>query len=258
MKTLKERADEKLIRKYLSDYAEEIKIETVDLIDSTNDEMKRRALNGEGEISLLVAEAQTKGKGTKGRSFFSPEGTGIYMSLLLRPDYTPQECTFLTTMAAVSCAKAIEKVTGIKMQIKWVNDLYLEGKKVGGILTQAHLAQNGKEVEWSVVGIGINLSEPTGGFPEELKGIATALGKGGSIKNRLISEIVNEFVLYYRNLTKKEFIKEYSERLLGLNEEITVKDGDGEYTGRVVGIDEMCRLKITLPDGSERLHGSAF
>lgn len=255
---MKERADEKIIREYLADYVGDIKIETVDLIDSTNDEMKRRAQKGEKEIALLIAEAQTKGKGTKGRSFFSPEGTGIYMSLLLRPTYTPQECTFLTTMAAVSSARAIERVTGIKMQIKWVNDLYLEGKKVGGILTQAHLSKECREVEWAVVGIGINLCEPNDGFPDELKGIAASLGKDGNIKNRLIGEIVNEFVLYYRNLTKKEFIAEYSKRLLGLNEEITVKEGEEECRGTVIGIDDMCRLKIRLPDGSEKVLGSAL
>lgn len=252
-------ADEKIIRKYLSDYAKDIKIETVDIIDSTNDEMKRRAEKGEREISLLVAEKQTKGRGTKGRSFFSPEGTGIYMSFLLRPVYTPQQCTFLTTMAAVSCAKAIEKLIGTKLQIKWVNDLYLNRKKVGGILTQAHLSKNCKNVEWAVVGIGINLSEPEDGFPEELKEIATALGKKDeNIKNRLIGEIVNEFTLYYRNLIEKNFIEEYSQRLLGLNEEITVKEGETEYNGLIAGIDDMCRLKIRLPDGSEKTLNSAL
>lgn len=256
---MKECADEKIIRKYLSDYAAGIKIETVDIIDSTNDEMKRRAEKGEREISLLIAEEQTKGRGTKGRSFFSPGGTGIYMSLLLRPTYTPQECTFLTTMAAVSTAKAIEKVTGRHPQIKWVNDIYLNGKKAGGILTQAHLSKNAKEIEWAVVGIGINLSEPDGGFPEDLKEIATALGKkDGQIKNRLIGEIVNEFIFYYQNLTEKEFIEEYSQRLLGLNEELTVKEGEEEYKGRVIGIDDMCRLKIRLPDGSEKILSSAL
>lgn len=255
---MKECADEKIIRKYLSGYAKDVKIETVDTIDSTNDEMRRRAEKGEREISLLIAEEQTKGRGTKGRSFFSPEGTGVYMSFLLRPTYTPQECTFLTTMAAASAAKAIENVTGTKLQIKWVNDLYLGGKKVGGILSQAHLSNGGKKVEWAVVGIGINLSEPEGGFPGELKEIATALGKkDGKIKNRLIGEIVNEFVLYYRNLTQKEFIQEYSERLLGLNEEITVKEGEEEYKGIVIGIDEMCHLKIILPDGREKILNSA-
>lgn len=256
---MKECADEKIIRKYLSDYAEDIKIETVDIIGSTNDEMRRRAEQGEREVSLLIAEEQTKGRGTKGRSFFSPEGTGIYMSFLLRPTYTPQQCTLLTTMAAVSTAKAIEKVTGRNPQIKWVNDIYLCRKKVGGILTQAHLSKSGKEIEWAVVGIGINLSEPEGGFPEELKKIATALGKRDEhIKNRLISEIVNEFTLYYRNLIQKEFIEEYSKRLLGLNEEITVKEGEEEYKGSVIGIDDMCRLKIRLPDGSVKILSSAL
>lgn len=221
--------------------------------------MKRRAAKGEGEISLLVAEAQTKGRGTKGRSFFSPEGTGIYMSLLLRPTYTPEECTLLTTMAAVSCAKAVEKVAGVKPQIKWVNDIYLDGKKVGGILTQAHLSKSCREVEWAVVGIGINLSEPEGGFPDELRNIATALGENdGNIKNRLIGEIVNEFAAYYKSLIRKDFIKEYSQRLLGLNEEITVKQGESEYRGTVTGIDEMCHLKIRLPDGSESFISSAL
>lgn len=256
---MKERADEKIIRKFLSDYVGDIKIETVDIIDSTNDEMRRRAERGEREISLLVAEEQTKGRGTKGRSFFSPEGTGIYMSLLLRPTYTLQECTLLTTMAAVSTAKAIERLIGIRPQIKWVNDIYLGGKKAGGILTQAHLSKKGKELDWAIVGIGINLSEPEGGFPEELKDIATALNKNDRhIKNRLISEIVNEFILYYRNLTKKEFIKEYSERLLGLNEEITLRENNEECKGTVIGIDDMCRLKIRLTDGSERILDSAF
>ncbi len=256
---MKERADAKIIRKHLTDESVNLKIETVDIIDSTNDEMKRRAENGEGETALLIADAQTKGRGTKGRSFFSPDGTGIYMSFLLRPDFTPQECTLLTTMAAVSSARAVERVTGIKLKIKWVNDLYLNGKKVGGILTQAHFSKSGKEIEWAIVGIGINLSEPEGGFPDELKEIAAALGdKDGNIKNRLIAEIANEFTSYYRSLTEKEFIKEYSERLLGLKEEISVKNGDEEYKGTVVGIDEMCHLKIRLADGSERVLNSAF
>ena len=256
---MKECADAKIIRKHLAAYVGDIKIETVDLIDSTNDELKRRAEQGEGEISLLVAERQTKGKGTKGRSFFSPGGTGIYMSLLLRPVYTPQECTLLTTMAAVSCAVAIERVVGVKPQIKWVNDIYLDGRKVGGILTQAHLSKDCRDVEWAIVGIGINISEPEGGFPEELKDIATALGEsGGNVKNRLISEIVNGFVLYYRSLTDRAFITEYSERLINLNEEITLIESGEEIKGTVNGIDDMCRLKIRLTDGEERLLGSAF
>lgn len=250
---MREYADEKIIRQYLSDIAKDIKIETVALIDSTNDEMKRRATNGETEISLLIAEEQTNGRGTKGRSFFSPEGTGIYMSFLLRPNYSPQDCTLLTTMAAVSTAKAIERVTGLNPQIKWVNDIYLNKKKAGGILTQAHLSADGREVEWAVVGIGINLREPAGGFPMELTEIATTLGsENAHIKNRLIGEIANELIYYYRNLPQKEFIAQYSARLLGLHEEMTAQQGDEQITGEVIGIDEMCHLLLCLPDGSIR------
>ena len=181
------------------------------------------------------------------------------MSFLLRPPYTPQECTLLTTMAAVSAAKAIERATDLKVQIKWVNDIYLIKKKTGGILTQAHFSKDGKELEWAIVGIGINLCEPVGGFPDELKEIATAIGnKNGMLKNRLISEIVNEFIYYYHNLTKKEFIEEYSKRILGLGEEITVKESGEEYKGTVIGIDNSCRLKIRLYDGSVKILSSAL
>ena len=255
---MREYADEKIIRQYLAADAKDIKIETVNLIDSTNDEMKRRAANGETEISLLIAEEQTNGRGTKGRSFFSPEGTGIYMSFLFRPGYSPQDCTLLTTMAAVSTAKAIERVTGLTPQIKWVNDIYLHKKKAGGILTQAHLSKDGREVEWAVVGIGVNLSEPAGGFPTELTEIATTLGsEHGHIKNRLIGEIANELLYYYRNLLQKEFIAEYSARLLGLHEEMTVQQHNEEIKGTVIGIDEMCHLLLRLPDGSIRTLTSA-
>ena len=256
---MKERADENTIRNYFSACAQDIKIAIVDTIDSTNDEMKRRAAKGEPEISLLIAEEQTHGKGTKGRSFFSPDATGIYMSLLLRPAYTPQQCTLFTTMAAVSTAVAIERVTGRNPRIKWVNDIYLNGKKAGGILTQAHLSENGKSVEWVIVGIGINLSEPEDGFPEELTEIATTVSTDDTyLKNRLIAEIVNEFVYRYRNFLQTDFIEEYSARLLGLHEEITVKDENGECSGEIIGIDEQCRLKIRLPDGREKILLSAF
>ncbi len=256
---MKEYADVKIIRQYLSDDAKDINIDTLALIDSTNDEMKRRAQKGEREISLLIAEEQTNGRGTKGRSFFSPGGTGIYMSFLLRPTYSPQDCTLLTTMAAVSTAKAIERVTGQKPQIKWVNDIYLSGKKAGGILTRAHLSKDGRQIEWAVVGIGINVSEPEGGFPAELTQIATTLGNNDNlIKNRLIAEIANELVYYYRNLNKKEFIEEYAQRLLGLHAEMTVQLGEETIKGTVIGIDKMCRLQLRLPDGSIRILNSAL
>lgn len=249
-----EKANEKEIRKYLLPYAEDIIIETVEEIGSTNDEMKLRGQRGEREISLLIAESQTKGKGSKGRSFFSPESTGCYMSFLLRPGYTAEECTLLTTAMAVSAAESIEKVSGQKAQIKWVNDIYIERRKVAGILTETSIAKGGKSLEFAVVGIGINISQPEGGFPDEIKNIAAAVSSEGSkIKNHLIGEVINRFVYYYQNLSAKEYLAEYRKRLFFLGEKITVTEGDKTYPAEAVDIDDMCHLVVKTKSGEEKI-----
>lgn len=253
-----QKANENAIRKYLSENAQSIKIEAVDVVISTNDEMKRRALKGEKEISLLIAEKQLKGRGTRGRSFHSPEGTGIYMSFLLRPPYSPSECTLLTAMAAVCTAEAIEKVTGGKTNIKWVNDIYIENRKVSGILTQSHFSSDGKTVEWSVLGIGVNITEPEGGFPEEIRSIAGAVGNTvPDTKNRIIAEIINGFYYYYPRLREKTFRKGYSDRLLWRGDKIRVTQGDKSYEAILVDIDDDFRLKVRTADNSEIVIESA-
>ena len=248
-----EKADKNKIAQYLQPYAKDIIIETVDSIDSTNDELKRRAINGQQEITLLIAEHQTKGKGSKGRSFFSPEGTGCYMSFLLRPEYTAEECTLLTTMASAVTAQAIEKVTGKKAQIKWVNDIYIERRKVAGILTQAGFAKDSKYLDYAIVGIGINISEPEDGFPDEIKNIAAAVSSEcNNIKNQLIGEIINSFISYYKNLSAKEYLKEYRSRLFFLGEEITVTEADNSYKAIAKDIDDMCHLIVETEDGKTK------
>ncbi len=226
---------------------EHIIIETVDTTESTNDDVKRKAAAGEEEISVLIAEKQTKGKGSKGRSFFSPGGTGCYMSFLLRPDLKPEECTLLTSIAAVATAEAIEKVTDKTAGIKWVNDIYMDGKKVAGILTEGAFINKDK-ISYAVVGIGINLAVPEGGFPEEIKNIAGALGSEKN-KNELIAEIINRFVYYYRRLPDNSYVSEYRKRLFFLGREITVVQGDETFTAVATDIDPMCRLKVKTAEG---------
>lgn len=251
-----DRANENEIRKYLLPYAEDIKIEIIDETGSTNDDMKLRAQKGEKEISLLIAESQTKGKGSKGRSFFSPENTGCYMSFLLRPGYTAEECTLLTTMAATATAEAIEKVTNRTAQIKWINDIYIERRKVAGILTESCISKGGKALDYAIVGIGINITPPECGFPVEIKDIATCISSDKrEIKNHLIGEIINRFIYYYHNLTNKEYLTQYKNRLFFLGEEITVIGADETYTAKAVDINDMCHLIVETSYGEKILCG---
>ncbi len=242
------------IRSFLCEKAKNIKIRIVGQTGSTNDDMKQAARQGEEEYSLLVAESQTKGKGRLGRSFFSPEGTGCYMSLLVRPGCSVESSTLLTTAAATATAQAIERVTGIAAKIKWVNDIFVEGRKVAGILTEGSIAGDKKHLEWAVIGIGINLCEPEGGFPDEIRDIAGALTDKSAegMRSRLIAEIVSGIIEYCANIEKREYISKYRERLFFLGEEITVIEGGGSYTARAVDIDPMCRLIVRLSDGKER------
>ena len=247
-------AEEKEIRSFLSDEARGIKISVVEVTGSTNEDMKKRAREGEAEISLLIANGQTAGKGSKGRSFFSPDGTGVYMSFLLRPDCTAEESTLLTPMAAVATALALERVTGTEAKIKWVNDIFVSGRKVSGILTEGAAKKDGKGLDWVVVGIGINIKRPDGGFPAEIENIAGAVYEGTeNLRNRIAAEVANYFVHFYKRLTERGFYEEYRKRLFILSKELTVTVADESFTATAVDLDPMFRLKIRLSDGSERL-----
>lgn len=147
-------------------------------VTSTNTLLKVQAEQGAPEGTVLIAESQTAGKGRLGRHFTSPPGTGIYFSLLLRPRCTAEKSLFITTTAAVAVCEAIEQVTGLNPQIKWVNDVYLNEKKVCGILTEASVDFENGGLNWAVLGIGINIAVPEEGFPEEIRSIAGAIFDG--------------------------------------------------------------------------------
>ena len=249
--------EEAEIRSYLSDEARDIKITVVEVTGSTNEDMKKRAREGEDEISLLIANGQTAGKGSKGRSFFSPDGTGVYMSFLVRPDCSAEESTLLTPMAAVATALAIEKVTGTEAKIKWVNDIFVGERKVSGILTEGEARKDGRGLDWAVVGIGITIQRPEGGFPAEIEGIAGAVYEGAeNLRNRIAAEVTNCFVHFYKSLTERDFYEEYRKRLFILSREVAVTVADESFIATVVDLDPMFRLKIRLSDGSERLLSS--
>lgn len=225
-------------------------------VSSTNTVLKKKAENGAPHGTVLISEEQTSGRGRMGKKFYSPSGTGIYLSILLKPDIPANEALFLTTSAAVAVSKAIEDVSDKKADIKWVNDIYIDNKKVCGILTEASFNMESGKLDYAVVGIGINVCFPENGFPEEIDSIATAIfnHNNDSINKRsiLIAHLLNYFMEYYNNFKSKSYVEEYISRSMLIGKEITVIDGSKTQDALALEIDNECRLKVRLDSGVEK------
>lgn len=228
-------------------------IDVVNTISSTNDEMKSRALKGEKEGSVLVALSQTGGKGRLGRKFFSPQNTGLYMSVILKPELEPNDAVLITTAAAVATSKAIDEVSGKKSAIKWVNDIYIDNKKVCGILTEAGFNKNFDKLDYAVLGIGVNVYAPECGFPEDIQNIADAVftKSQSDMRSVLCAKILDKFYEVYKKLDSKTYVEEYINRSCVVGKEIKVIQNGIETDALCTGIDENCRLKVKYPDGTE-------
>ncbi len=236
------------------------------MVDSTNNELKRYVVNGEKRDMVLLAKEQSAGRGRRGHSFYSPEGTGLYMSLLLHPDAGPKEAAMLTTLTAVAAAKAVEKVSGETVQIKWVNDVWMRGLKISGILTEGSASLEEGKLEYVIVGIGINMYEPQGGFPEEIKNVAGAVFESHeqkeNLRNMLVVEFLENFMAYYQDFPARNYLEEYRKRCFVIGKRVRIitpegapgrtKDTDAadrEYA-LVLGIDDECHLNVRYDDGT--------
>ncbi len=232
---------------------------TYKTIASTNTIARQLAEKGAKEKTVVLASEQTQGRGRMGRSFYSPDGSGIYMSVVLRPDIAVSDAILVTTCAAVSVCRAIEMVSSKKAEIKWVNDIYLGGKKACGILTEAAINVENAKPEYVVLGMGINLFEGERGFPDEIKNIATAVfssqDEAEKYKNELVSHILNYFFEYYQNLTDKAFYGEYKDRMFLKGKPIKVLS-EPQYDAVVCDIDESFQLKVRTESGEERVLNS--
>lgn len=223
-------------------------------VSSTNTLMKELAAAGAPEGSVLIAESQSAGRGRQGRSFFSPDGSGLYLSLLLRPRLSPEDTAALTTAAAAATALAIEQVSGRSAGIKWVNDIWLEGKKVCGILCEAAFTPAGG-LDYVVAGIGVNIFAPEGGFPAELSGIAGVVFDRSEApqdaRSRIAAEILNNFARFYLNMEAREYFPEYKKRCFLLGREINVLRGGEVIPATALDINDECHLLVRYRDGSE-------
>ena len=202
--------------------------------------------------AVVIAEKQSAGRGRMGRNFFSPEGSGLYMSVSVKRDILPDDMVFITVAAAVAVSRAIDRLFDISTQIKWVNDIYYKGKKVCGILAETVWNSEKDKPLHIVVGIGVNTSEPCGGFPEEIKDKAAALPDKNVSRNALAAEVINELDKILDEFEKKDFLEEYRQKSCLTGKKVTVIPINGrEFEAEVLGIDDNAHLVIIKDNGEK-------
>lgn len=249
------------IKQYLGKTNDILSISLYDTLDSTNTRLKAEALAGAEEGRVIIASSQTGGKGRLGRSFYSPTNSGIYMSILLKPNLLT-EATLITTAAAVAVSIAVENISGKSTDIKWVNDVRIDGKKICGILTESVIDTENGKMKYAVLGIGLNVYMPEGGFPAEIKDIAGAIFDEevneavNDRKNRLTAEVLKNVMRICRNLDDKSYLNEYRKRCGVLGKRINVVGMGKQTPALAVDIDENCRLLVRYDDGKEELISS--
>ena len=249
-----DRLDEVLLRHCLDTGMLGRTMEVHEAIDSTNTRAKELAQAGAPHGTLVVAEEQTRGRGRLGRSWESPRGTGIWMSLILRPSFSPQFASRITVMAALAAVNAIDNITGLKASIKWPNDIIINSKKVCGILTE--MQADPDLIEYAVLGMGINVN--TEAFPPELENTAASLylESGAKVDRCLLTaRIVYWFEKIYDSYEATGdftgILNEYREKCITLGRRVRVTGVSGEFEGIAGGLTGNCELVVVTGDGTE-------
>ncbi len=211
------------------------------LLPSTNTTARALAQDGAAEGTVVVAAAQSAGRGTRSRPFFSPQG-GVYMSLILRP--RAEDAGLITSCAAVAVARAIERLCPLTVHIKWVNDLYCGTRKLCGILSEAGFNPADNSLGYVVLGIGVNVA--AGDFPPDIAMSATSLGNEGYTVDRpaLIAAILEEWENLYASIGKRTFLAENRCRSCILGKHISVCHGDEPFEARAVAITDEGHLLV--------------
>ena len=221
-------------------------------IDSTNTRAKEMAAKGAAHGTVLIADRQTGGRGRMGRSFHSPAGSGIYMSVILRPQCNATELMHLTCATAVAAAEGIEKATGLHPGIKWTNDLVIGHKKLGGILTELSVTGTGM-VDYAIVGIGINCTQKAEDFPEEIRSIATSLEystEKSVDRASVIANILTTLDTICKDLQSvSQILARYRKNCITIGQEISLVRGEEIRHGKALDVDDAGALLVEFPDG---------
>ena len=226
-----------------------------DTVSSTNTialELAERASEG----AVVLADTQENGRGRLGRTWVSPPGVNLYMSVMLTPDIEPKNLTLLTLMSAVACSIALRRTTGLNISIKWPNDLTVRGRKLGGILTEVRT--RGKGTISAVVGIGININTDLQELPPDIKEIATSIRREtGKISSRenIAAEILNEIDVWYgilKGSNRDRILDTWKELNSTLGKQVRISTAEGSLTGFAEAIDDGGMLIVRLLSGQEK------
>ncbi len=227
-----------------------------DSVGSTNDEARKYAARGSGKNAFFIAREQTSGRGRRGRAFVSREG-GLYISYLLHPKLPASEAIMLTVFSAVALAKTVDETCGAKPKIKWVNDLFLGGKKLAGILAEGEFCEDGTGFKHAVVGIGINLHGKS--VPEELSGIATTLEieTGARVDIVEFAQNLAKRLASFEESLSESYMNEYRSRSLVIGKRVGLVSSGESFSATVLGIEDDGAIRVMLDEGEEKIFYSA-
>ena len=233
----------------------------LDVIDSTNTECKRQAMAGAAEGLVVTAEEQTGGRGRRGRSFQSPRGKGLYLSALLRPRLEPAQVANFTAWVAVAVCDGIQAACGLRPQIKWTNDIILNGKKLVGILTELGLVSESNDLDYLVTGIGVNVNQSAGDFDPEIRDMATslALSLGRPVRrSELAVQIIRALDRAYAGFPQNqgEYLEKYRADCITIGRQVQVITPISRREGFAVAVDDGFDLLVQFPDGTEEAFSS--
>lgn len=229
-----------------------------DSTGSTNTDVKELAEKGAAQGTTVVADCQSAGKGRRGRQWQSPPGIAVYFTILLKPQYEPDKASMVTLVMALSVAQAIEEVTGLTAGIKWPNDIVVNKKKVCGMLTEMTTTPEMGEIQYVVIGVGVNVNNASEqDFPEEIRKTAGSLRMESgwticraALIERILARFEENYEVFEKNLSLKSLHTAYEEHLVNIDAQVRVLDPAGEYTGICHGINEAGELLVEREDGT--------
>lgn len=223
-----------------------------DTLDSTNTRAKTLAQNGAPHGTCVFAKAQSQGRGRMGRSFSSPSGLGMYLSVVLRPHCPPAQLMNLTCAVGVAACEAVKQISGLEPGLKWINDLVVDGKKLGGILCELSIDPKTGDVDFAIVGIGVNCLQKPEDFPPELQSLATSLlmQTGNAISPAALAaamiDRLSRMPLPFGDMDQ------YRRLCVTLGKPVQVLQADHSYLAEAVSVDDAGALTVKTPDGQKK------